>query len=111
MVATASMELPLLTHATDADFLRRISAKAIGIFMQRYTDQLGSPARKEWLELADMHDLDGLTQWIQTYADFESDAEASQRAMHALRFASDEVQRSIVSDYKEHRAHLPKQQS
>ncbi len=99
IVAEASMKLPPLVHSYDAEFLRTSTTKAIGIFWQRYLDQLEGSARSEWMTMAHQEDFGSIADWVISYADFENDAGVAVRAEKALAEVKTELLKSIEDDY------------
>ncbi len=107
VIAEASMELPPLVNAYDADFLRKMTSKAMGIFFDRYSTLVGGSARSEWLNAAQNNDLDALADWVDAYADLELDAVARERALKALAEVKVELVKSIKDDYESFVRNLP----
>lgn len=99
IVAEASMKLPPLVHAYDAEFLHAATTKAIGIFWQKYLEQLQGSARVEWMKAAHEEDFGSLAEWVLSYADFENDPQVSVRADKALEGVKAELLKTIEDDY------------
>lgn len=107
IVADASMELPQLINAYDADFLRKTTSKAMGMFFDRYSAAVGGSARSEWVSAAQNNDLDALADWVDAYADLELDAAAMERTVRVLAEVKVELQESIRDDYESFVRNLP----
>ncbi len=95
------MKLPPLVHGYDAEFLRTETAKAIGIFWQKYLDQLEGSARSQWMTIAHEQDFGSLADWVISHADFENDPQVAVRAEKALAGVRTVILASVENDYAE----------
>jgi hypothetical protein len=80
MIAEASMELPPLTHPTDAAFLRTVLVLCTSAFWENYISTCTAKAQEEWSNITEAEDESAAVTWTRTYADFVNDADAFSRA-------------------------------
>lgn len=100
IVAEASMELPPLVHASDAEFLRKQTCKAISLFWEQYLSELSPEAKAAWKSASYENEIGSIAEWVLANADLGSNPSIDDRVGRALDFAEKEMKRGIQSDYR-----------
>lgn len=97
IVAEASMLLPPLTHAYDADFLRRQTTKAVSIFLHAYMEGCTPEVRTAFHQAQNAND--SLSAGVILHESLGQEG-AEDRARAAFGMARDEILSGIVDDYE-----------
>ncbi len=84
IVAEAATELPPLTDADDGKFLRIVLAQLVEVFWENYLFLLPQAAQEEYEMFMEADDVEGMTRWHRTYANFKTDPEAEAKGAKVL---------------------------